>query len=287
MSGTPFAVSTYLFHPHRLDREHLVHVAAHGFDAIELFALRSHFDYWDPAAVEQLAEWLDDTRLTLAAVHAPTALGADARRLQGTISIASSRAEARVRALDEIRQTLALAKVLNFSQLVVHVGVLDSEASREDNDTGAARHSLERLVEMANASGVSLALELMANHLSTPDALIELIEDVLESPAAGICLDVGNARLLGDPVDAIEAASGHIVAAHVHDTRGARVEHLVPYHGSIDWARTLLAFQKVGYSGPWTFELAPGPPAETLARAAEARQRFAQRLGINDELMSQ
>ena len=132
---------------------------------------------------------------------------------------------------------------------------------------------------MANVSGVSLALELMANHLSTPDALIELIEDVLESPAAGICLDVGNARLLGDPVDAIEAASGHIVAAHVHDTRGARVEHLVPYRGSIDWARTLLAFQKVGYSGPWTFELAPGPPAETLARAAEARQRFARAAG--------
>lgn len=288
MSGTPFAISTYLFHQDRLDREHLVHVAAHDFDAIELFALRSHFDYWDPLAVERLAEWLDDTRLTLAAVHAPIALAAAAGGgFEEVCSIASTRPEARAQAVDEIRQTLELSRVLPFTQLVLHVGVPDAHAATDDNDSAAARQSLERILPMAEGCGAGVALEVMANRLSTPDALVELIEDVLESPAAGICLDVGHARLLGDPVDAIEAASGHIVAAHVHDTRGARDEHLVPYDGSIDWTRALLAFQKVGYTGPWTFELAPGPPAKTLARAAQARLRFEQRLGLNDELMSQ
>jgi sugar phosphate isomerase/epimerase len=287
VTGAAFAISTYLFHPQRLDREHLVDIAAHSFAAIELFALRSHFDYGDPAAVAQLAEWLDDTRLELAAVHAPVALRADADGLHEICSIASPDAERRARAVDEIRQTLDLAAVLPYRQLVVHVGVPDGHAVAGDNDTTAARRSLEQLVPLAEARGVELALEVMANRLSTPDALVELIEDVLDTPAAGICLDVGHARLLGDPVDAIEAASGHIFAAHVHDTRGARDEHLVPYDGSIDWTRTLLAFQKVGFTGPWTFELAPGPPAATLAKAAQARQRFEQRLGINDELMSQ
>ncbi|MGE0364013.1 MAG: sugar phosphate isomerase/epimerase family protein [Vicinamibacterales bacterium] len=287
MSGTPFAISTYLFHQERLDREHLVHVAAHDFNAIELFALRSHFDYGDPEAVERLAEWLDDTRLTLAAVHAPIALAAAGGGFDGICSIASTRSEVRALAVDEIRQTLELVRVLPFTQLVLHVGVPDAHAGAGDNDSAAARQSLERILPMAEGCGVGVALEVMANRLSTPDALVELVEDVLESPAAGICLDVGHARLLGDPVDAIEAASGHIVAAHVHDTRGARDEHLVPYDGSIDWTRALLAFQKVGYTGPWTFELAPGPPAATLVRAAQARQRFEQRLGLNDELMSQ
>ena len=276
MTGAPFAISTYLFHQHRLDREHLVDVAAHNFGAIELFALRTHFDYGDPVAAAQLAEWLDDTRLTLTAVHAPV-----------TLSIASADAGRRARAVDEIRETLELAAVLPFRQLVVHVGVPDNHAAPDDNDTAAARHSLEQLIPVAEARGVELALEVMANRLSTPDALVELVEDVLDTPACGVCLDVGHARLLGDPVDAIETVSGHIIAAHVHDTRGARDEHLVPYDGSIDWTRTLLAFQKVGYTGPWTFELAPGPAAATLARAAQARQRFEQRLGINDELMSQ
>ena len=51
---------------------------------------------------------------------------------------------------------------------------------------------------------------------------------------------------------------------------------------------TLLAFLKVGYAGPWTFELAPAAsPVAVLGRAAEARQRFEQALGLNDELMSQ
>jgi L-ribulose-5-phosphate 3-epimerase len=287
VTGASFAISTYLFHQHRLDREHLVHIAAYNFEAIELFALRSHVDYGNPAAVAQLAEWLDDTRLELTAVHAPIALAADGDGLHEMCSIASSRPEVRARAVDEIRQTLELAKVLSFRQLVVHVGVPDADARPDDNDTAAVRQSLAHIVPLAEAAGVEVALEVMANRLATPDALVELVEDVLESPSAGVCLDVGHARLLGDPVDAIEAASGHIIAAHVHDTRGARAEHLVPYDGSIDWTRTLLAFQKVGYTGPWTFELAPGPAAAILARAAQARQRFEQRLGINDELMSQ
>jgi sugar phosphate isomerase/epimerase len=287
VTGAPFAISTYLFHQQRLDREQLVDIAAHNFSAIELFALRSHFDYGDPVAVAQLVEWLDDTRMTLAAVHAPVALGSEGGVLHDICSIASADAGRRARAVDEIRQTLDLAAVLPFRQLIVHVGVPDNQAARDDNDTAAARRSLEQLIPMAEAHGVELALEVMANRLSTPDALVELVEDVLDTPACGVCLDVGHARLLGDPVDAIETASGHIIGAHVHDTRGARDEHLVPYDGSIDWTRTLLAFQKVGYTGPWTFELSPGPAAAILAKAAQARQRFEQRLGINDELMSQ
>ena len=50
MSERRFGVSTHLFHEQRLTREHLVHVAAHGFEAVELFATRSHFDYHDDRA---------------------------------------------------------------------------------------------------------------------------------------------------------------------------------------------------------------------------------------------
>jgi hypothetical protein len=46
-------------------REHVVHIAAHGFETIELFATRAHFDYRDPGAAPQLAEWLAYTRMQL------------------------------------------------------------------------------------------------------------------------------------------------------------------------------------------------------------------------------
>ena len=57
----------------RSDREHLVDIAAHGFDAVEVFAVRDHFDYRDRRAAIALAEWLDDTRLRLHSMHAPIA----------------------------------------------------------------------------------------------------------------------------------------------------------------------------------------------------------------------
>lgn len=288
MSAVSFAVSTFLFHQSRLDREHLVEIAAHGFAGVELFALRSHFDYADPVAVTALAEWLDDTRLQLTAVHAPTAEGVHDGVWAGNLSVASTDAASRARAVAEVQRTLDLATVLPFRTLVLHVGMPTHIATADDNDAGAARRSLDLIVPYAAERGVQVALEVQTNALSTPDALVALIDDGADWPPTGICLDVGHARLLGDPVDAIETASGLIVASHVHDTKGSRDDHLVPYDGSIEWARALLAFQKVGYSGPWTFELAPAasPVAATLARAALARQRFEQCLGINDESMS-
>ena len=43
-----FGISTHLFHEHRLSRDHLVHIAAHGFEVVELFATQAHFDYKSP-----------------------------------------------------------------------------------------------------------------------------------------------------------------------------------------------------------------------------------------------
>ncbi len=287
MSAARFSVSTYLFHQCRLDREHLVEIAAHGFDAIELFALKSHFDYADPAAVQQLGEWLDDTRLTLAAVHAPTAQAFDGK-WRGSLSLASGDSAARAAAVEETRAAIDIARTLRYDTLVVHLGLPGHVAAANDNDASAARASLDVLMPYAGERGVQMALEVQTNRLSTPDALVALIEDAADWPVAGICVDTGHARLLGDPVDAIESASGHIIATHMNDNRGSRDDHLVPYDGSIDWASTLLAFLKVGYAGPWTFELAPAAsPVAVLGRAAEARQRFEQALGLNDELMSQ
>ena len=42
-----FGISTHLYHDQRLSRDHLAQIAAHGFEAVEVFATRSHFDYHD------------------------------------------------------------------------------------------------------------------------------------------------------------------------------------------------------------------------------------------------
>ena len=49
-------------------------------------------------------------------------------------------------------------------------------------------------------------------------------------------------------------SSEHLIATHVHDNRGRSDDHLLPFDGTIDWAGTLLAVQKIGYDGPFMFE---------------------------------
>ena len=112
------------------------------------------------------------------------------------------------------------------------------------------------MCEAAQAVGVTLALELIPNPLSTAPRLVQWLEDDLELAGAGICLDVGHAHLVGDVMDAIETCSGHIVTTHVHDNGGKRDDHLVPGTRHDRLGRRLMAFQKVGYDGAWMFELA-------------------------------
>jgi sugar phosphate isomerase/epimerase len=301
-----FGVSTHLFHDHRLTREHLVHIAAHGFESIELFATRSHFDYRDDAAIGELAEWLSDTRLTLHSVHAPIVEAMRQGKWVGAFSTASGDESRRKAAVAEIAAALNIARRLPFTQLVVHLGVPTSEqtppgdpstlrepqgrpeqsrgttssgssraTSRDDNQPNAAHRSVEEIVALATPLGVGVALEVIPNALSSAGALVRLVEEDLEDIRVGICLDYGHAHLMGDLGEAIEALSGHLVTTHLHDNRGRRDEHLVPFAGSIDWDLAMMETQKIGYDGVMMLEVADtGDPVDVLRRSAKARDRL-------------
>lgn len=276
MSDRRFGISTHLFHERRLGREHLVDIAAHGFEAIEVFATRAHFDYRDAAAVRALGEWLADTRLEFHSMHAPIFEAMSGGHWMGSFSNASGDETRRKAAIDETRAALEVARVVPYRYLVVHLGVPDAERPPAgDNQPAAARRSVEEIAALAAAVGVRVALEVIPNGLSTPTALTRLIEDELEGVDVGVCIDYGHAHLLGDLAEAVETISGHVLTTHVHDNRGKRDEHLVPFAGSIDWDVAMMATQKIGYDGPLMFEVADtGNPIEVLTRATAARERL-------------
>jgi sugar phosphate isomerase/epimerase len=269
-----FGLSTHLFHDQRLTREHLEAAAAHGFTAIELFATRTHFDYHDGAAIQRLAEWLAATGLSLHSVHAPIVESYTNGVWGPAFSLAATDTAARARALEEAAAAIAIARTVGYAFLVVHLGRPDDPPAPGDNNRDAARRSVEHLHELAAASGVRLALEVIPNRLSGGEALVQLIDD-LELGDAGVCLDFGHAFMRGDLADAIETVSGHLSTIHVHDNHGRADEHLVPLDGAIDWAQAVFACQKVGYEGLWMMELAnTSTPAEVLARAQRAGARL-------------
>jgi sugar phosphate isomerase/epimerase len=280
-----FGISTHLYIGDRLERDHLVEIAAHGFDAVEVFAVKSHFDYRDRRAAIALAEWLDDTRLKLHSMHAPIARDYAAGAWKDNLSLAATDDARRKAAVDETLAVLDVAAAVPFSTLVLHGGIPEPYGGAADNHVGSLVRSLEELAPVAERYSVRLAVEVIPNAISTPGALVELVESDLDAEL-GICMDVGHARLMGDVVDAIETCSGHLVTTHIHDNRGRNDDHLMPGKGSIDWDATLLAFQKIGYDGVWMFELAAAAERRpVLEQAVKVRERFQALLHMDDEML--
>jgi sugar phosphate isomerase/epimerase len=256
-----FGISTHLYNDHRLGREHLAQIAAHGFEAVEVFAKRSHFDYHDPGAIAQLAEWLTDTGLVLHGVHAPT------------LDTAAGSAATRQEAVREADAALNIARQIPADVFVVHLGTPAGEGG-ESNRTAAYR-SLEEICRLAEPIGIKVAVEVIPNALSDGASLVTLLERDLDVPRTGICLDFGHAFLMGDVVDTIEAVAEHLITTHIHDNKGKKDEHLVPFEGRIDWDIALMTLQKVGYEGTYMMELGnTSSPATVLDLARSARARF-------------
>jgi sugar phosphate isomerase/epimerase len=285
VSSPQFGISTHLYHDQRLDREHLVEIAAHGFDCVEAFATRTHFDYHDGAAVRALAEWLEDTRLTLHSMHAPITASYSNGTWGETFSNALVDNERRSRAVTEAEAALAVAHTIPFRYLVVHLGVPDAaRPGAGDNSRDAARRSVEAMHAMAGSSGVRLAVEVIPNALSTPESLVSFVENDLEGLDVGICMDVGHAHMLGDLNDAIECCSGHILTTHLHDNHRRSDDHLSPGEGNIDWPVTLMELQKVGYDGVWMFEVAnTSTTTAVLTKVEKARRTFESLLHVSFE----
>ena len=283
MSTTRFGISTHLYHNERLERDHLVEIAAHGFECVEVFATRTHFDYHVGAAVRALAEWLDDTRLGLHSMHAPITASFANGDWGEAFSNAAADEERRLKAVSETEAALAVAQTIPFKYLVVHLGLPDAmKPASGDNSREAARRSIETMHAAAQRVGVELALEVIPNSLSSPEALVSLIENDLDGLKVGICMDVGHAHILGDLNDAIESCSGHILTTHLHDNKGRSDDHLAPGEGNINWPATVMELQKVGYDGAWMFEVAnSSTPKAVLGRAEKARARFAGMLDFN------
>ncbi|HVL67340.1 MAG TPA: sugar phosphate isomerase/epimerase family protein [Vicinamibacterales bacterium] len=267
-----FGISTHLYHDQRLSREHLAQIAGYGFETIELFATRSHFDYHDPAAIVQLAAWLKETGLTLHSIHAPIT-DAYGRDDATTYSTATADAARRQLAVRETEAAFAILRTIPANVVVVHLGTPGGKGG--DNSRGAASKSLEEICRLAEPLGVRVAAEVIPNDLSSSASLVAMLERDFEGTSVGICLDFGHAHLMGDVPDAIETAAEHLITTHVHDNRRRSDDHLVPYQGTIDWAAALLMMQKIGYDGTYLLELAgTADPAAVLEEARRARQRI-------------
>lgn len=277
-------LSTYLFVSKKLTRELLGQVRDAGFQAVEIFATRSHFDYATKAEVQAIAHALADQHLQLSSLHAPTSRDLSVNREGGApLSVTEVERVRRIEAMDELKRVIDVAEDLQYPRLVLHMGGSREAADARKRD--AAFSTLEHLVLHARHAGVTICLENTTSEMGEPAYLRSFVD---ETRLTGLRFnfDVGHAHLSdgeesGRITRSLEPLRELVASTHIHDNHGEKDEHLPPYDGTIHWegAVKLLRGLPAG-DVPLTLELKEktGPEAPMLAEQIAAAAKSLDRL---------
>ncbi len=229
------AISTHLFRDTVLGVHDLDQIARAGFDMVEIFCTRQHFDYTNTTYVREIAGWFSDSKVKLHSLHAPLS-----RTPQGSphtvVSIAFLERQRRQDSMDEIKRVLEVAEYMPFRYLITHMGIPGEEFDMRKFD--AALTSLEHLRLFAGQRGVHLLVENIPNDLSTPRRLLDFIRHS-HMDDLRICFDSGHALLEGSVEDALDLLKDLISSTHLHDNGGTKDEHRFPFEGNIPWEKML------------------------------------------------
>jgi sugar phosphate isomerase/epimerase len=277
-------LSTYLFVSKRLNRDLLAQIYGAGFQAVEIFATRSHFDYASKAEVQAIAQALADNHLQLTSLHAPTTRDLSVNREGGSpLSVTEVERVRRIEAMDEFKRVIDVAEDLSFPRLILHMG--GSRETADPRKRDAAFSSLEHLVLHAKHAGVTICVENTTSEMGAPSYLRSFVD---ETRLTGLRFnfDIGHAHLVEGSAEerianGFEPLKDLIASTHIHDNHGEKDEHLPPYDGTIDWPSALKILRTAPTPNlPLTLELKEktGPNAPSLSDQLTAGAKSLDRL---------
>ncbi len=277
-------LSTYLFVSRKLTPELLGQIAAAGFQGVEIFCTRSHFEYAMKPEIHAMASALESHQLKLASLHAPTSRDISAMRESGTpLSICEVERVRRVEAMDEFKRVIDVADDLPYARLILHMG--GSRETADPRKRDAAFSSLEHLILHARHSGVTICVENTLSEMGDP-AYLRAFADETRLNGLRFNFDIGHANLAELPEEerlekSFSPLRELVSSVHLHDNHGEKDEHLPPYHGTIDWAAAIKLLKSAPQTSlPLVLELkektGPDSPGagEQLAAARASLDRF-------------
>lgn len=116
-----------------------------------------------------------------------------------------------------------------------------------------AMECLDTLAEYAYAKGVWVALENLPR-TCLANTLNEHLYMLGANDKLRACLDL-NHSLIDDTADMIKKLGDRIITIHVSDRDNINERHWMPGEGVLDWTRIIDAFNIIGYTGAWIYEL--------------------------------
>ena len=277
-------LSTYIFVSRKLTPELIGQISAAGFQGLEIFCSRSHFDYTNRATVQEIGRVLGENRLTLASLHAPTSRDLSATREGGQpLSICEVERVRRIEAMDELKRAIDVAEDLPFSRMIFHMG--GSRETADPRKRDAAFSSLEHLILHAKHLGVTICVENTTSEMGSPAYLRSFVDETRLSDLR-FNFDIGHAHLAdGDEenrvVESFEPMRELVASAHIHDNHGEKDEHLPPYEGTIDWPAAVKLFKSAPEANlPLMLELKEktGPEAPPTQQQLDIARKSLDRL---------
>ena len=278
-------LSTYLFVTHKLTPELLSQVAGAGFQGVEIFCARSHFEYTGKQEIRAMASALEAHHLQLVSLHAPNRRDLSAMRGSGApLSICEVERVRRVEAMDALKRVIDVANDLPYARLILHMG--SSRETADPRKRDAAFSSLEHLILHARHAGVTICVENTQSEMGSPDYLRAFVD---ETRLTGLRFnfDIGHAHLAEFPEEqrlekSFSPLRELVSSVHLHDNHGEKDEHLPPYDGSIHWPDAIKLLKSAAQNGglPLVLELKQkighdaATVSEQLSSARKSLDRF-------------
>lgn len=166
-----------------------------------------------------------------------------------------------------VRRSIIAAGELGVKAMVIHVGT-----HFFDNDyKKILRDNVEYLkphVELAAKYNMSIAVENLFDKMDPKlgyrrrrysarvDEVLDVVDTLKKSyDNVGVCWDFGHANEMGwDQPQALEMIGDRLIALHVQDNYGVTDDHLLPYHGTVQWEPIMRTLKKIGYKGVFAYE---------------------------------
>jgi len=268
METLAFAATTYGYLWACSLPEALRHLGADGFTATEMMAAAPHLSPLLATAPElrQIRSAAAEAGVRLLSLNPP---GQD-------LNLASP---------DESIRQFAVA---TYQRLIEHCEALEAPIavvvpgkrhplypSPWEAAADPARRSVAALARHARGRGVRLAIENVPSHFLDRAALLSAFVGEFDPVEVGVALDVANAFMVEDPVDAIGQLASRTLIVHLSDTTRERWAHNPIGSGRIDWRPVLKALGSDLPGIPSVLEIIAPDAGPQLRHSRTALQQIA------------
>ena len=167
--------------------------------------------------------------------------------------------EIRKAVVDYSQKSIILAKKLGADRLTIHPGYREMPGPAINLAYESLINNLRKIVDIGDKYEVNICLENLDKMFNLLCWDVKDYLNVLKS-VRGIkaTLDIGHAHTAGlTPDKYLMKVKDYVMDMHIHDNSGEHDEHKGIGQGNINFEKFLYTCKRIGYYGPFTFELFP------------------------------